>query len=242
MLLRLKSLLVVSFAIIGVGIVACSSSSTVSPTVISATPPPSPTPTNPRALLQEAGKVMEDLTSFAFRLEHRSGVTPLPLGIALEEAEGEVVKPDKIATRFGGTLGRIYIKFSLITIGSESFMTNPVSGRWETVAPDVSPLGFFNPSEGIAAIMSQVEDPVLISSNSDEYRINGKLPAEALSPLLGDTVTGTTVNVELKIDSEELFLIEAVIEGRVTETEPDGVVRVIKLSRFNEPITINPPQ
>jgi len=33
-----------------------------------------------------------------------------------------------------------------------------------------------------------------------------------------------------------------VIDGRVTAFEPDGVVRIITLSRFNEPVAIERPE
>ncbi len=240
---RLKSLLIItSFVMAIVGTAACSGDPASSPASVSESAAPSPTPINPRVLLRDAGKVMEDLNSFAFRLEHESGVTPIGLGIALEAAEGKVVKPDKLRIDFRGTLGSIFIKSSIITLGANSFMLNPVSGRWETIAAEVSPLGFFNPREGIAAMMSQVEGASLVSSDREVHLIRGILPAVALSPLLGETVTGTTVDAELKIDVDRLFLIEALIEGRVTEAEPDGVIRVITLSQFNEPFTINPPQ
>ena len=91
-------------------------------------------------------------------------------------------------------------------------------------------------------MMSRVGDASLLPGDSEVHRIKGTLPAEALAPLLGATVQGTTVNVEIAIDKTELYLIEAVFDGRVTPTESDGVIRVITLSRFDEPISIEAPQ
>ena len=50
------------------------------------------------------------------------------------------------------------------------------------------------------------------------------------------------MQVQLTIDVDTLFLKRAVIEGRATATEPDGVVRTITLSNFNESVSIQPPQ
>ena len=206
-----------------------------------ASPTPAPTPVNPRALLRESGAIMEALRSFHFRLDHRRGGTPLLPGLLIQEAEGDVISPDQISTDFSGSFGGFAVKSSLITIGDKSYMTNPLSGQWEDVPTDVSPLGFFNPRQGIASMMSQVESPTLLPGGRDTIRVQGRMPAEALAPLLGATVKGTTVAVELAIDANELYLLEAVFDGRVTPTEIDGVIRVIRLSRFNEPITIEPP-
>ena len=89
--------------------------------------------------------------------------------------------------------------------------------------------------------MSQVAQVSLISRDKDAYRLEGELPAEALASLLGVTVKGVSISVELTIDADSLYLLEAVLDGRVTAGEPDGTVRVIILSRFNETFAIEPP-
>lgn len=203
---------------------------------------PTPTPINPQALLRESGLAMERLGSFQFHLGHKSGGTPLSPGLLLQEAQGTVIKPDKISAQFSGTFGGFAIKSGLITLGDDSYMTNPLTGRWESVPRQVSPLGFFNPSLGIAAMMSQVEQVALLPGGKDVHRLKGRLPTEALAPLLGTTLKGTTVGVELAIDGSHFYLLEATIEGTVTPGEPEGTVRLITISRFNEPFTIQPPQ
>lgn len=184
---------------------------------------------------------MESLDSFHFELTHRSGSTPMLPNLSVREAAGDVVKPDRLSVSFSGTFGNFAVKSSVIAIGDSSYMTNPLTGRWEGIANEVSPLGFFNPREGIAAIMSQVTQVSLVSADAEALRLRGALPAEALAPLLGATVKGTTIAVELKLDARRLYLLEAVLDGRVTALEPDGVVRLITLSRFNQPIAIEPP-
>ena len=205
-------------------------------------PTPAPPPVDPEALLRESGRVMEDLDFFHFRLEHISGGTHLMPNLSIEEAEGDVINPDKISAEFSGTYGGFAIKSGLITLGAGSYMTNPLTGKWESLPTDVSPLGFFNPREGIASMMSQIDQVTLLSSGQQTHRLKGRLPAEALAPLVGTTVEGAIVGVELTIDAKDLYLVEAVFDGRVTPTEPDGTVRVIKLSRFGEPVAIEPPQ
>ena len=204
-------------------------------------PSSGPTAVNPQALIQQSGKVMENLNSFHFRLEHESGTTILSTSLAIDKAEGDVVSPDKISAKFSGTVGGFPLKASLITLGDSSYMTNFLSGKWETVPPDVSPLGFFDPKKGITAIMSQVDQLSVLPDGKGVYRLAGRLPAEALAPLVGDTVTGAVVAVVLTVHAEDLYLLKAVIEGRVTPDEPDGTVRLIILSRFNEVVTVEPP-
>ena len=164
MCLRPK-LLIVSVAIAAIiGAYACGSTESTLPEPDAAiTPTPSPTPINPQALLEQSGDVMEALDSFHFQLEHKSGGTPFLSGLLITDAEGDVVNPDKLSAEFGGAFGTVYVKSSLVTLGNDSYMTNPLSGRWESVPTEISPLGFFNPQLGISAIMSQVTRLSLIS-------------------------------------------------------------------------------
>ena len=83
---------------------------------------------------------------------------------------------------------------------------------------------------------------MLVEKSDTEFVIEGDLPVEALEPLLGGSLMeGNTVDVRLTIDSDSLFLTSAVLDGRLTPIEPDGVVRTITLSEFNEQVTIDPP-
>ena len=223
---------------------ACGSSPAVEPTPTTApAPTPTPTPVNVEALIRRSGEAMAGLKTFRFFLSHPSGGTPLDLlpGLAIQEAEGAVINPDGLEARFSGALGALYVESNLITVADNSYLTNPLTGKWEAIPQEISPLAFFNPRDGIASMMSQVREVTLTSDNADEYRVAGRIPAEALAPLLGKTLSGVSVSVELIIDRRSHHLREARFEGRVTSGEPDGTIRVITLSGFDEPLSIEPP-
>ena len=215
----------------------------------SSTPAPSPTPTpvalDVEALLRDAGEATESLRTFKFSLTHQGGSTQLFPGLFIEDAKGAVVSPDKISVEFSGTFGTGFaVKSGLITLGRDSYILNPLTGDWEANETGVSPLGFFNPRVGIAGMMVQLERGLQIDSEEDledVYRLRGSLATEALAPLLGATLEGARVDVELTIDAKRHLLLTARVAGRATSTDADGIVRVITLSGFNEPITIEPP-
>ena len=205
----------------------------------SVTPTPTPTPINPQALLEHAGRAMEGVSSFEFRLDHESGGTVLMPNLVIRELAGQVVRPDRISVEFKGRFGNFAIKGSLVSVGQTSYMTNPLTEAWEKVPPDVSPVGFFNE---IAVMMSRVTEASAASEGDDLFSIKGRLPAEALEPLVGTTVTGATMAVELVVRGSDFYLVEVTFDGRVTEGEDADTVRKITLSRFNEPFTIEPPE
>lgn len=205
------------------------------------TPMPSPTPVNPRELFERSGKVMANLDTFRFRLEHEGDGTPLAKNLVLIRAEGTVVRPDKISIEFSAITSGFVFKSNLISLGNESYMTNPLNGEWGIVPQEVSSLRLFDPQAGFAAIMSQVTEARLVSRNDATYKLQGKLQAEALAPLFGAVLEGSTVSIEAVIDAERLYLLKATLTGVITPDEPEGVVRVIRISEFNEPVSIEPP-
>ena len=234
----------VCVGLMAVAVVACGGSadeipsSTVRATSI---PTPTPTPVNPAAVLLESGRTMQVLESFHFRLDHQEGFTAL-MNLALSEAEGDIVKPDKMFVDLIGGSAGFLIKSGLIVLGDDSFMINPLTGKWEAVPREASPLGFFDPQEGIASMMAAIETPVLTGFDGRTYSIEGDLPAEALSPLIGPTLDGATVSVEVAIGVDGYYLERVVFVGAAKEGEVEGTIRTITLSRFGEPVTIEAPQ
>ena len=210
------------------------------------TSPPAPTATpthiNPQAILDDCGRAMSELASFRFHIEHDDdGGTPLEQGMTLTEASGSVENPDSLTVDFNGTAGSFAVKGSLIAVGEDVYMTNPLSGEWHAVSSALNPLEFFEPSQGIADILSQVRDAMLISHDATEYRVGGNLPASALTPLFGEIETQSSVDVTLTIGRADLYLTRARLEGRITPSEADGIARTITLSKFNEQVDIVAP-
>ncbi len=210
-----------------------------------ATPVPTPTPViDAAAVLEKTGAVMAGLSSFHFRLRHEVGSLEIASGLVLDKVDGNVVRPDRISVTFVGNLGGFALDSSLITIGSASYMTNPLTGQWETGPMSLSPLGFFSPTEGIASIISQVRDPVLATdaATPGSYRISGMLPAPALSPLIGSAILpDAVVELELTIAHDGSYLTGVRFTGRILESDVEGAVRVIEVSGFDEPVSIEPP-
>ena len=213
-------------------------------------PPPTPTPTpvDPAALVRQASQALGELDSFHFELAHPEGGTPMLDVLLIQDAEGDVVKPDRLAVEFGGVFGgNIYITASFISIGADNFMTNPFSGAWERVPADINPIAFFSPERGITNIIASIQKPEVVDSDESGWRIAGLLPPQALESIFGKTINSNDasasdwVSVELTLDAGTYLMRNVRMEGRVTEGEPPGTVREITLSGFNEPPEIKPP-
>ncbi len=207
------------------------------------TPVPTPTPINVEDILRRSGDATSQLAAFHFRLQHSDGgSTPFSDTLDITEAEGDVVSPDSVSIDFAGRFSdRFAMRASLITIGDDSYMTNPLSGDWERVPPEVSPLGFFDPQKGVGSMIAGIRNPTLSSKNGNEFIIEGDLESQALRPLLGPATQDGIVRVRISLDEDTLYMKRAVIDGRLTAGEADGVTRTITLSQFNEPLSVTAP-
>ncbi len=201
----------------------------------------SPTPINASVIVDSSRASMADLKSFQFDLSHRKGAGSPMEGFLLVEAVGLVEKPNMISVKATMLLGNITTKGGVVAIDKKTFILNPLTKRWERVESDVGLLNFFDPQEGIASIMDSILDPQLIDSNDNNYIIRGEIPAPSLSPILGET-TDNNVTVEISISRDFYLLTKVKVTGRLNKLDEDGLVRIIEISKFNQPFYITEPE
>jgi hypothetical protein len=52
---------------------------------------------------------------------------------------------------------------------------------------------------------------------------------------------GASISIEVWIGRDDFLLRSIRLEGRITEAEAEGIVRTLKLSGFDVPVTIEAP-
>ena len=219
---------------------ACSGSQGTTITEATHDVEPSPTPINPISIALESSKVMANLNSFQFELIHEDGEGSLLNGLTLTKAIGLVEKPNKLKVELTLLFGGVIIKGGAITTADGSYMLNPLNKEWTTTSIKSSPLGFFDPGEGIESILDSISDLHLVSREPNAFLLGGTLPASSLSSILGET-THNDIAVTLLISENTFHLLEAETIGKVNESDNEDIKRTIRLSRFNEAFQISTP-
>ncbi|MFH1560280.1 MAG: LppX_LprAFG lipoprotein [Chloroflexota bacterium] len=209
------------------------------------TPTPTPLP-DTQSILEKSGEAMALLETFQFDLSHKGGGTPIAEGLVVKEVVGDAVKPDKLKLSWEGTFQGFFVKAQVITLEGETYMTDPITGRWGPLSGDVNPLGFFDPAVGIASIMSDLAEVSMMGLETvgdvATYRMKGTLPSQSLKPLLGTVAPDLMVDTEVWIGVEDMYLRQVVFRGRVTLEDAEDIRRTIKLSNFNQPVSIEAPK
>ncbi|PKB60105.1 MAG: hypothetical protein BZY65_01810 [SAR202 cluster bacterium Ae2-Chloro-G2] len=202
---------------------------------------PTPIKVNPSIIIDSSKNIMAELKSFKFDLSHRKGAGSPMEGFLLVEAVGLIEKPNMISVEATMLLGNIATKGGIVTIDEKTFILNPLTKEWEKVESEIGLLNFFDPQEGISSIMDSMLDPQLIESNDDRYIIRGEIPAPSFSPLLGET-TDNDVTAEISISRDSYLLTNVRVTGRLNKLDEDGLIRIIEISRFNQPLYIAEPE
>ena len=210
---------------------------------------PSPTQTPlpvARSILEDSGNAMALLDSFGFDLTHRNGGMPISDDLVVKEVSGNVVKPDKIKISWDGAFAGFYVSSQVISLDKQAYMTDPITGRWSSIPAELNPLGFFQPSVGIASIMRDVAEASVAGletlGEATVYRIEGRLPTSSLKPLLGVVATDLMVDTVAWIGSTDMYLYQVVFSGMVVPGDAIDIKRTIKLFNFNQPVVIEAPR
>jgi hypothetical protein len=202
-------------------------------------------PLSPSEIVSRSSDALADITTFRFALSHDGGNTILTNGIEVQEASGTAVAPGSYTLDADTLVAGFFVNSQIVVIDHDSYMTHPVTHRWQLLEPDVSPFRTFNPVSLVASILEQVQDLTPAPPGSAQegvYVIGGKLPAIALVALTGGVdETAPPLNVLVTVDGTSLFPVEARITGRATSAESGELVRTVRLFEFNSDIVVEPP-
>jgi hypothetical protein len=207
---------------------------------------PTPAEMTPAEILNQSGDKMQAISSFHFALDQGGKGSPLAMGVEMTKAEGDVVRPDRLQMTIAGTAMGMALEVKTVTVGEKTLMTNPLSGKWEVPPAQFQVLNVFDPANGIAAIMKGITSPARLADEPMGgtlcYHITGSITSDALRPITGSAVPGATIKAETWIGKEDLLVRNIKLEGKITESEKEGIVRTIALSKLNQSISITLPE
>ncbi|MBI4494585.1 MAG: LppX_LprAFG lipoprotein [Chloroflexi bacterium] len=206
---------------------------------------PAPKEPTPREALDRAAEAMEQLKSAHFSLETEGGALQLGPGISVATAEGDVVSPDRVRLKFTLRLGTMSAESQLVAIGEQLYLTNPLTGRWEKVPVKLAAPQLLHRERGVSNVLRKVADPQKIATETLDgartYHLRGSVPASPIAQMVGGQPMGESVVGEVWVDADDFRVRQVRLEGAIGPGDKATTVRLLKLSRFDEPISIEPP-
>ncbi len=214
---------------------------TATPTATSM-PVPTPTPVDPAAVVHESADRMEGIQRFHFTLDHENGASEIVRGIMMVYAEGDFDGAERMRAEIEGALGTVKFETAVIVLPEGSWLKNPFDRSWE--AEEISIEEFFDPQNGVAALMRQVTEPTLVGREEfggvETYRIDVLADSGDLA-IFPTAEPGFEVRATLWIGVDDLLLYRVDVLGAISEDEESDILRRLELSRFGEDVDIAPP-
>jgi hypothetical protein len=198
------------------------------------------------ALLLASADRMEQEPAFHFELEIENGRIQIVRGINIERAEGDIAAADRVYFKVEARVGPLLAELEIIVLPDESWITNPITGRWEREDIDIEQ--FFNPADGITATMRAIAETTRAEITATEtidgtltHRVESVVDSELLTlfgqPREGDELT---LSVWIGIDDPLVYRIEVV--GGILSREEDDLIRRLNLSQFGADFDIKAPR
>ena len=200
---------------------------------------------SPDEILSRAAERAGAVKSFHFQLAHSGGRSPLVAGVELESAEGDIVPPGRLSTTLIAFVAGVALELKVVTVAGTTYMTNPLTGRFEALPTGVNPVAFFDPDGGVKAVLRGIKGAQPGSEDSIDgvpsYRLAGEVEASLLQAFVGSPAPGAVVDTEVWIGKTDFLVRQITFRGQVMQGDAVGVLRTLRLSRFDQAVAIEPP-
>ncbi len=202
---------------------------------------------DPEALMQSSAAAMAAVTSVEFQLD-RDGA-PVYIDqfeeIALDGLRGQFTVPTRAQAELTVTVsGNLPTKIGAVAIDSEVWISNPVTGDFETLPAgyDIDPSRFFDPEDGWQPLIANLEDVELVGIDDrggDRYHVRGVADADAVRNITVDLVRDQDVPVDFWIHPSTALVTAAEFTTTIDGADAEWV---LELDRYGESFTIEPPE
>lgn len=195
-------------------------------------------------LIKNAQAALQKVTAYHFNLvADGAGAGGF---LVIKSADGDTVVPDKLQADANAVVLGNVVKVKIISLGDKQYVTDPISGNWQSTTGLLDPRTLSNSKTGIIAILGLIQNPSTPTDGNvdgkDCWNINGKLKAKDIQGITGGgTPADATDDVTTCIGKSDNLPYAIKITGMAIQGDTDKTVRTFKLSKFNENVSIVAP-
>jgi hypothetical protein len=162
-------------------------------------------PADAGSLQAASAEAMGAVTSVQFELERTGAPVFIDQveSISLDSLEGRFQRPGSADAILQVTVnGSLRTKLGAVAIGEEVWLSNPVTGTFETLPPgfDLDPSLFFDPEDGWRPLLLGLTDMEFVEEvdrDGTTYHLRGTAPAENMQAITAGLVRGQDVELDL---------------------------------------------
>ena len=196
----------------------------------------------PIHILAESREAMSSVKSYQFDLSHRMGNgSKLDQSLTLVNALGSVSRGNGISLESDLLFGNIPVSAGVVKTRDTTYLRDPLTQKWQVIPKGSNPFDFLDPDKMITSILDGLSEPSLLSSRGGLFKISGQIATSSFDYIFQDTLN-EEANLTVWIDSNSFVITRAEIVGRISEMDPNEMIRVLEISRFDEVLEIATPE
>ena len=212
-------------------------------------PTPTPTPTiTAEDVRDRSADALRALSTVHFRVTHEEGGTDIGFSSMLTEAEGDGLFPDKasfVAKATSALFGNAALELDIVQDGETTHLRDRISMAWQALPPGTLAINFLNINGSIADALASLHNLDLADGGSLDgapvYLLTGVADSTSMRGLVPGAPEGETLHFEVWAGRDDYLVRRVRLTGRLLAADPPDIVRVLELSRFDEPVSIEPP-
>jgi hypothetical protein len=167
--------------------------------------------------------------------------------IQIRTANGDIGMPDKVKAQATVIMSGQSVTVNLISIGSQQYITDPITGQWRVVKGVLDPRVLTNPDTGIISLISKVQNVSEPTSDTVNgvpcWRITGQLAAKHLAFFTGGGVPANTMlQTNACIGKADSLPYQLIVTGEAAKGDTAQTARTFVMSHYNENVVISAPQ
>jgi LppX_LprAFG lipoprotein len=198
-------------------------------------------------LLAALQKNFRSVSAFHVVMQANNTGTAATERIQILNANGDVVMPDKVKAQATVILSGQSVTVNLVSIGSNQFITDPITGQWRVIKGLLDSRTLTDPHTGLSALVGKVQN---LSQPSDDsvngvpcWRMTGQLDAKYLAFFTGGGVPpGTMLSTTACIGKTDMLPYQLKVTGKAAVGDLANTSRTFLISNYNENISITAPQ
>ena len=202
---------------------------------------------DPAIVVLASAEAMRAVTSVEFELERTGAPVFIDQfdSISLDRLRGQFTVPNLAQAELTVTVnGDLTTKLGAIAIDAEVWISNPVTGDFETLPEgyDIDPSKFFDPENGWRPLLMNLREITLVGIDDrggDRYHVRGIAPADQVREITVGLVRDQDVPIDLWIHPGTNLVTAAEFTTLIDGAEASWV---LGLDRYGDEFTIEPPE
>lgn len=201
-------------------------------------------------VLENASERLIDTSSMRFSMDIEGKTLIDPAGtMRLLNAKGTMARPDRVDVQFQiEVVGSQTISIRMITIGSDAWTTDIVTGQWVTAPREFgyNPAVLYDNQDGLGPVIGKIENAEIVGTEEindrQVYHVQGTSPNEVIASLTANSMQGETIGIDLWIDGNTWDLVRVQVQEPDEPGIEDPATWTMNLSRHDEDVSIEPPE